>query len=86
MNVLYIGVDNPISVGVPGVNPSGVRATMSGGTIRRSGKDWVARVTKKGKATIVASATMSDGTARRMGQMEYRVKQLPKPEAKWGYC
>ena len=84
MNVLYIGVDNPISVGVPGVNPSGVRATMSGGSIKRSGKDWVARVTKKGKATIVASATMSDGTTRRMGQMEYRVKQLPKPEAKWG--
>ncbi|MFT5725697.1 MAG: gliding motility-associated protein GldM [Bacteroidia bacterium] len=84
MNVLYIGVDNPISVGVPGVSPAGVRASMQGGTISRSGKDWVARVTNKGRATIVASATMSDGSMRRMGQMEYRVKQLPKPEAKWG--
>jgi gliding motility-associated protein GldM len=84
MNVLYIGVDNPISVGVPGVSPAGVSASMQGGSIRRSGGDWVARVTQKGKAVIVASAKMSDGTVRRMGQMEYRVKQLPKPEAKWG--
>lgn len=84
MNVLYIGVDNPISVGVPGVSPAGVSASMSGGSISRSGSDWVARVTQKGTATIVASAKMSDGTVRRMGQMEYRVKQLPKPEAKWG--
>jgi gliding motility-associated protein GldM len=84
MNVLYIGVDNPISVGVPGVSPAGVRPSMSGGTISRSGKDWVARVTQKGTATISAYATMSDGSNRLMGKMEYRVKQLPKPEAKWG--
>jgi gliding motility-associated protein GldM len=84
MNVLYIGVDNPISVGVPGVSPAGVSASMQGGTISRSGKDWVARVSQKGTAIIIASAKMSDGTVRRMGQMEYRVKELPKPEAKWG--
>ncbi len=84
MNVLYIGVDNPMSVGVPGVSPADVTVSMQGGSISRSGKGYVARVSNKGTATVVASAKMVDGTMRRVGSAEYRVKQLPKPEAKWG--
>ncbi len=84
MNVLYIGVDNPMSVGVPGVSPNDVQVSMQGGSISRSGKGYVARVSSKGKATVIASAKMNDGSMRRVGSAEYRVKQLPKPEAKWG--
>ncbi|MFT5157612.1 MAG: gliding motility-associated protein GldM, partial [Bacteroidia bacterium] len=84
MNVLYIGVPNPISVGVPGVNPSDVNVSMSGGSIRRDGKEWVATVTTRGEATISASAKVSDGSTRKMGSMVYRVKSLPRPEARWG--
>jgi len=84
MNVLYIGVDNPISVGVPGVSPRDVSVSMQGGSIKPSKGDYVARVQRPGKAVIVASAKMPDGSMRRMGQMEYRVMRLPKPEAKWG--
>jgi len=84
MNVLYIGVDNDISVGVPGVNPNDVTVSMTGGRISRKGKNYVARCTNRGKAVISASAKMSDGTTRRVGSAEYRVKKLPKPIGKWG--
>lgn len=83
MNVLYIGVDNPISIAVPGVEPSAVRASMSGGSLVRSGKNYVAKVTKTGKAVISVSATI-DGNVRSMGQQEYKVRKLPTPIAKWG--
>lgn len=84
MNVLYIGVDNDISVGVPGVSPNDVTVTMTGGRISRKGKAYVAKCTQRGKAIISASAKMSDGSVRRVGSAEYRVKKLPKPIGMWG--
>ncbi|MCB9261608.1 MAG: gliding motility protein GldM [Flavobacteriales bacterium] len=84
MNVLYIGIDNQISVGVPGVNPNDVSVTMSGGSISRSGGKYVARVSSRGEAVISASAKMSDGTTRSVGSQKYRIKKLPTPIAQWG--
>ncbi|MBO6517029.1 MAG: gliding motility protein GldM [Bacteroidia bacterium] len=85
MNVLYIGVKNDISVGVPGVNPNDVTVSMTGGRISKVGKNkYVATCTNRGKAIISASAKMSDGSTRRVGSAEYRVKKLPKPIGMWG--
>ena len=44
MNVLYAGIDNPISISVPGIPTQAVQATMSGGTLTRSGNGWIARL------------------------------------------
>jgi len=85
MNMLYIGVDNPISVAVPGVNPDGINATISSGSLAKKGRgDYVAKVTRPGNATISVSAKLSNGDVKTVGRMEYRVRRLPKPEAKWG--
>lgn len=85
MNVLYIGVDNPISIAVPGVSPNDVTASLSGGSlIRQSGNKYVAKVTTTGTASISVSAKLSNGSVRNMGKMEYKVRRLPKPEARWG--
>jgi len=85
MNMLYIGVDNPISVAVPGVNPDGINATISSGSLRKKGRgSYIAKVTRPGNATISVSAKLSNGDVKTVGRMEYRVRRLPKPEAKWG--
>jgi gliding motility-associated protein GldM len=87
MNVLYIGVENPLSVAVPGVSPNDVRASISGGggtMSRSSGNSYKVKVKTTGKAIISVTATMSNGTSRNMGRMEYKVRRLPKPEARWG--
>jgi len=81
MNVLYIGVENDISVGVPGVNPHDVTVSMTGGRITKKGANYIATCTQKGTAVISASARMSDGTIRRVGSQPYRVKMLPTPKA-----
>jgi len=82
MNVLYIGVDNPIEISMSGVGPDKIQASMTNGTITRSGNEWIAKPAASGNSTITATATV-DGKATK-GDMLFRVKMLPTPIAKIG--
>lgn len=84
MNALYIGVENDISIAVPGVKPDDVMVTISGGTIRKKGENYVVKCTQKGSAVISVNARLSDGTVRKVGESLFRVRKLPKPRALWG--
>lgn len=87
MNVLYIGLDNPISVSVPGFSPNDVIVSMSGGSLASKGAGkYIAKVQRGAsrEAVISASVKMKDGSTRNMGSMKYRIMQVPKPEAKFG--
>lgn len=79
MNVLYIGVDNPIAISVPGFRDDQVSASISGGSIYKSGKEWIAKVSTPGRCNINVSAKDDKGNARSMGSMEFRVKRVPDP-------
>lgn len=79
MNVLYIGVDNPIEISVPGFRDDQISANCSGGSLIKSGKGWVARVTKVGKCNISVSAKDDKGGSKSMGSKEFRVKRVPLP-------
>ena len=82
MNVFYIGVPNPVSIGVPGVPNEKVRAGIngSGGSIVKSGKpgEYTVTVSSVGEATVNVSADMN-GSSRSMGSMKFRVKKVPDP-------
>lgn len=79
MNVLYAGIDNPISISVPGVPMTAVQASMSNGTLTRSGDSWIARPGKVGtEAEITVTATL-DGRSQNVGSMKFRVRKLPDP-------
>lgn len=79
MNVLYAGIDNPISISVPGVPTDAVRASISSGTLTRSAGGWTARVMKIGEEATISVSAMIDGTPRAMGSMTFRVRKLPDP-------
>lgn len=84
MNVCYAGVDNPISIGVPGVDSRNVTPTISGGaTISKdpAGRDgdYIIRASKPGRVTINVSAKTDGKTSKAMGAYEIRVKKIPKP-------
>jgi len=79
MNVFYIGVDNPVDVSVPGIDPNKIQARISGGSIRKKGNEYIVRVKKTGKVYVSATA---DGKS--MGRKEFRVKKVPDPIAKVG--
>lgn len=80
MNVLYAGIDNPLSISVPGIAASGITATMSGGTLTRKGSGWTARPSAPGTpAVITVNAATPDGATRTVGRTEFRVRRLPDP-------
>ena len=79
MNVLYAGIDNPISISVPGVATSAVSATMTNGTLSRSGDHWVAHPAKVGDEAVVSVTAQMDGRPMTMAQTKFRVRKLPDP-------
>lgn len=79
MNVLYAGIDNPISISVPGVPTGKVSATMTNGTLTRSGDHWVAHPHKVGDEAVVSVSAEMDGRPMSMAQTKFRVRKLPDP-------
>ena len=80
MNVFYIGVDNPVSISAGGVSPDQISASITNGTISRSGAEWIVRPESAGKASVSVNAKLGD-RMKSMGAVEYRVKNVPSPEA-----
>lgn len=82
MNVLYIGVDNPISVSAPGIPLESIRVSGSGVNLtpRGDGK-YIARVSNTGDVSLNVTATI-DGRDQNMGSTKFRVKRIPKPTAR----
>lgn len=79
MNVLYAGIDNPISISVPGVPMNAVNATMTNGTLTRSGDHWVAHSGKVGTEAVISVSAQIDGRSQPVGSMNFRVRKLPDP-------
>ena len=81
MNVLYAGIDNPISISVPGVPMSALTATMTNGSLTRSGDQWIARPTKVGDNAEISVSASVDGHNQVVGSMKFRIRKLPDPTA-----
>ncbi|TWR23747.1 gliding motility protein GldM [Mucilaginibacter achroorhodeus] len=77
MNVLYIGVPNPLSVSAPGVAKDQLKVSMSGGSLSGSGGHYTATVSSIGTAKV--TVTGDKGTV--LGTSEFRVKRIPDPKA-----
>jgi gliding motility-associated protein GldM len=76
MNVLYIGVDNPLTI-TAGAGSEKVTASFSGGSLSKvSGNKYIAKPTNPGEHTVTV---MVEGKAA--GKVGFRVKQLPLPAA-----
>ena len=81
MNVLYLGVENPVDISVSGVSPDRISVSMTGGSIAKSGRGgYVARPSKEGVCEIAITAN-EGGVTKRMGTKQFRVKSLPDPVA-----
>ncbi len=84
MNVFYRGIPNPVEISAGGVPESSVQATISSGhNIRklRSGEYEVRPGVQGDKATVSVYANV-DGSRRLMNRMDFRVFNLPTPDAR----
>lgn len=84
MNVLYIGVDNPVSISAPGIASTSLKLTGNGVTLSAKGNGkYMARVSTPGEVSLDVTATL-DGKVQHLGASKFRVKRIPKPTARVG--
>ena len=87
MNVVYAGIDNPASIGVPGVASKDITPTITTGnaTIVKDAGDgnYIIKPTKIGKMSLKVMAKI-DGQTKDMGTKEIRIKRIPKPSLRIG--
>jgi len=77
MNVLYIGVPNPVTVSAPGVPTSSLKLSMSGGSLSGGSEGhYTAKVSSIGSAKI----TVMGDKGMVLGTSEFRVKRIPDPK------
>ena len=79
MNVMYAGIDNPVSISVPGIASSQISASMTNGTLTRQGGGWVARPTKVDQDAVISVSATQDGRSMRVSEMAFHVRRLPDP-------
>lgn len=79
MNVLYAGIDNPMSISVPGVPNSAISASMTNGTLTRKGDLWQAHPAKVGTEAVITVTANIDGRQQTVATTSFRVRKLPDP-------
>jgi gliding motility-associated protein GldM len=85
MNVVYIGLENPISVSVPGVPNEKLKVSVRNGSLRKTGDGkYMLKVNSGDKTEVSVTAEMGNGEERNMGAIPFRVRKIPTPVAKFG--
>lgn len=78
MNVLYVGVDNPISIAVAGIPDDKISTIINNGTIEGKNGKYIAKVNKSGTA-IIEVFSEANNKKKSIGKTEFRVKNVPNP-------
>lgn len=83
MNVFYIGVDNPISISVPGMADENIRPSITEGQLKKdpNGNGWIANVDIGTTSTVINAQANYEGSLINIGRQEFRVKRVPDPVA-----
>jgi hypothetical protein len=79
LNVLYAGIDNPVSIAVPGITNDKIRVSISNGTITGSNGKYVVNVKTGEETIIVVSAELKPGELSRAGSFIFRIAPIPDP-------
>lgn len=82
MNVLYAGVENPVSISVPGFSARDIDVRLSdGSSLKPNGKGFIAKPKTPGKEINVLVSALIDEKMTQIGKYPFRVKSLPPPNA-----
>ena len=83
MNIMYVGVENPISVAVPDFSCEDLSISVSNGTvytINRKLGQYVVRPNQRSKTCVVSIYIQDNGEKRKHSSSEFRIKQIPSME------
>ena len=76
MNVVYRGLDNPISVSLPGVGANNISVSATGGKLSKNGSAYMMRPGPSSTAVVNVSAKLSSGKTVN-SKATFRIKDIP---------
>jgi gliding motility-associated protein GldM len=79
MNVLFIGVPNPVSISAPGIAKEKLRISVSNGSYTGKDGKYEITVTSPGDANITVSGELAPGKTQVLGSTLFRIKRIPDP-------
>lgn len=82
MNVFYLGVDNPVSLAVPGLPPDMIQPEISNGELIKTATGYIVRPKVAGKKCEISVYAKMNGQRRKLQTQEFRVKEVPDPVVK----
>lgn len=87
LNVFYVGLENPISISVAGVNPANVTVSASEGNLVKTGPgnyNVLIPVRKGNESVVSVSAKLNDGRVQSMGSKKFKIRNVPRPSFRAG--
>ncbi len=80
MNVVYVGLDNPVSISVPGVPAGEESISISGAQYSNKGRgNYIIRPNKNARRVNINVFAEIGGERRKMGDKEFRIQTVPDP-------
>jgi hypothetical protein len=84
MNVLFRGIDNPVSIAVPGISVDRIRVSITNGTITGNNGKYTVRVNQGPETSIDVSTETQTGEIRKAGSYTFRVHDIQVPTLRLG--
>lgn len=87
MNVLYMGLANPVQISVPGTASENIEISFNNGRYEKTADGYMvypAKLDATAKNTTITVSAKMNGELRPMGSMSFRVKEVPPPLATVG--
>lgn len=83
MNVIYIGLNNPVSITSPGIPDEKIHPSITAGTLTKNGRTWEVMIKKQVPDNQVYISATADINGREvsLGRSLFRVKRVPDPVA-----
>lgn len=80
MNVVYRGIENPITISLPGISPTKIKATATG-LKPKGGSSYVLRPGGGSSVAINVTGTTDTGETIKSPPVSFRIKDIPAPMA-----
>lgn len=80
MNVVYRGLENPITISMPGISPTKVKASAPG-LRQKSGTSYVLRPGKGKSVSVNVTAVTDKGETIKSPPVAFRIKDIPQAMA-----
>jgi len=84
MNVAYIGLDNPVSISVPGIPNEKLSVSATNCVLKKNADGtYFVKPLQQGKVDISVAAALENGEKKSMGVYTLRARRIPTPFTKF---